>query len=462
MGEQMYKFEQEKKTSFSLRKIPEARNEEFFIEEQSNFDKIKILELSNSVDKWEEELLLSNGGFFSLKGKEVQGKTKEFFKDLNDFISRKIAELKLEETVSKEIVFDVKRKKLQVIKNKMQVYENEQMKNWVLSVFEEALDCSIRKAVFYKNNLEIVQLSLNNAFEILKLMAEQEDWNEKTFNQKKLQFEEKFYLSLINAFVSEKDINAEIFFEKVKEKISLKEREKLEDSLKQLKQQIIAFNFSKELYSYKLQRDEIEEEIKKIKDSEIEKFARKFLRDFEEDDKKNKEKNENTKNEENWKEVISKLEEDSQKAILYIDTTLSKESQKAKKDYIEQIRKDGYITTDVKIFSALFKEFLKNIETFKNKNISDFRAHLSKEDFSLISKLKETSLDEYTLLYSDYNFLQKGLIDNKKNDEKSVYDIIKLFLAGKNSYILINKKEMDLEHRNKLIEAILERSTRKD
>ena len=241
-----------------MRKIPVVRDKEVFVDEETSFDKIKILELSNAIDKWEEELLLSEGGFFSLKGKSVQGKTKEFYKDLNEFISRKISELKLNEIISQRIALDIKRKKLEVIKNKMQLYENEPLKTWELSVFEEALDCAIRKAVFYKNNSEMIQLSKNNAFEILKLMAEKEGWNEKTFKQKKVQFEEQFYLSLINAFTVERDIKAEIFFEKVKEKISLNEREKLEDSLKKLKQQIIAFNFSKELFSYKLQRDEVE------------------------------------------------------------------------------------------------------------------------------------------------------------------------------------------------------------
>ena len=458
----MNEIESEKNETFSLRKIPTVQNRDVEFFDEENYDKVKILELSNSIDKWEEELLLAEDGFFSLKGKEAQGKTKEFLKDLNEFISRKISEIKFVENSSSKIVSDIKRKKFEIIKNKMQRHEQEQLRTWELSVYEEALSFTIKKAIFYKNNEEMIPFSLKNAFEILKLMAEKEAWSEKTFINKKEQFEESFYLSLINAFFVEKDIKAEILFEKVKNKINSEEREKLGESLKQLKQQVFALNFAKELFSYDLPKEETEKEIKKIKDGDLEKLVRKFLKEIENDNKKNKEKMEEEKNERNWTEILSKLKEDSQNAFLYIDGTLANETQKAKQEYIEQIRKNGYIQTDKKEFNSLINEFFEDFEAFKIKPISNLRANLSSEDFSLITKLKEITLDEYILLHSDYEFLKRELFDNKKIEEKEKYNLFKLLVASKNSYISINKKEPDLEKRNKLIEAILERNNRKE
>lgn len=458
----MNKFDSDSKVSFSLRKIPTVKNPEIEILDEGNYDKVKILELSNSIDKWEEELLLSDEGFFSLKGKKIQGKTKEFLKDLNEFISRKIFELKFQENSSNNIVSEVKRKKLEVIKNKMQHYEQEQLRTWELDVYEEALSFAIKKAIFYKNNEEMISLSLKNAFEILKVMAEKEAWSEKTFIKKKEQFEGSFYLALINAFFIEKDLKAEVLFEKVKNKISAEEKEKLADCLKQMKQEVIALNFAKELFSYDLPKDKVEKEVKKIKNCEIEKLVCKFLKEFEDDNKKNKEKMDEEKNERNWNEIISKLKEDSQIAFLHIDRTLSSETQKAKREYIEQIRKKGYIQTEIKKFNSLIDEFFEDLEVFKNKHISNLRANLSIEDFSLITKLKEITFDEYVLLFSDYEFLKKRLFDNQKIEEKEKYNLFKLLVASKNSYISINKKEPDLEKRNKLIEAILERNNRKE
>ena len=74
--------------TYSLRKIPE-KNIQINFEEENN-DKIKILELMNIIDEWEKEVLFANNGFFSLKGKKDENKTKEFVKELDDFISSKI------------------------------------------------------------------------------------------------------------------------------------------------------------------------------------------------------------------------------------------------------------------------------------------------------------------------------------------------------------------------------------
>ena len=79
---------------FSIRKIPVTESE---IQQEAlsdnHIDKIKILELSNIIDKWEQELLFSENGFFSLKGKTVEGKINEFVAELDGFIDSKIQEI---------------------------------------------------------------------------------------------------------------------------------------------------------------------------------------------------------------------------------------------------------------------------------------------------------------------------------------------------------------------------------
>ena len=62
--------------SFSLRKIENPQND---FNEDFSLDKVKILNFSNSIDKWEQELLFSENGFYSLKGKDVENKVKEFY-----------------------------------------------------------------------------------------------------------------------------------------------------------------------------------------------------------------------------------------------------------------------------------------------------------------------------------------------------------------------------------------------
>ena len=81
--------------SFSLRKIDVPS--ETVLDNDFSLDKVKILDFSNSIDKWEEELLLSDEGFFSLKGKKIQGLLMQVRKLLNhagdEGIRRKLVHL---------------------------------------------------------------------------------------------------------------------------------------------------------------------------------------------------------------------------------------------------------------------------------------------------------------------------------------------------------------------------------
>ena len=68
--------------SFSLRKIDVF--DENVLDNDFSLDKVKILDFSNSIDKWEQELLFSENGFYSLKGKDVENKVKEFYSEIRN------------------------------------------------------------------------------------------------------------------------------------------------------------------------------------------------------------------------------------------------------------------------------------------------------------------------------------------------------------------------------------------
>ena len=95
---------EERGESFSIRKIPVTESE---IQQKTlsdkHIDKIKILELSNIIDKWEQELLFSENGFFSLNGKNVEGKINEYLAELDSFIDSKIQEIAFVDNSSKKL-----------------------------------------------------------------------------------------------------------------------------------------------------------------------------------------------------------------------------------------------------------------------------------------------------------------------------------------------------------------------
>ena len=101
--------------SYSVRKIPiiSKENGNSFVGE--SIDKIKILEISNFIDEWEKELLFSENGFYSLAGKKVENKTKEFIEELEQIVSAKIFNETFSSKTSREIIYEIKNKKINVI-----------------------------------------------------------------------------------------------------------------------------------------------------------------------------------------------------------------------------------------------------------------------------------------------------------------------------------------------------------
>lgn len=444
--------------SFSMRKIPFVQKDEQVENfEKIDLDKIKILEFCNIIDEWEKQILFSDDGFYSIKGKEVKEKLKSFEIELDKFIAVKISEMKFENEQTKEIALKIKSDKVLAIKKEMKIYEQQQLKNWEIEVYENSLISSITKAVLYKSNSSIVNSSLKNGLSVLSLMSKKENWSKQTLKLKIDEFKSKFYSSLINSFIQDKDIKAYSYFNKYKDDLLIDEKEKLEESMNEFKINVVAYNWAKEVHSYKLSEKEQEEKIKEIKDKKVEEQVRSLLSDLKLSDKKEKEEENKEKNKKNWQEIIDIVEQDKNKAYVYIDYSSKKENVSAKKQYIKQMKKNGYILTDKKEFVALMFEFSKNFEEFKNKDITNYQCCLSKDDYSFFVGLQKISDYEFEKINEDYKYLCEKLEDIKLEKQDEKYDLIKLLFSSKEEYKHINKKEADLKARNEIIELVLAR-----
>lgn len=444
--------------SFSIRKIPVTESE---IQQEAlsdnHIDKIKILELSNIIDKWEQELLFSENGFFSLKGKNVEGKINEFVAELDDFIDSKIQEIAFVDNSSKKLAKTIKLEKIESIKRKMKAHEQTELKNWETEVYENAIKSSISRAVLYKSDVNIIESSFKNGLSVLKLMAENEDWTPKILKYREEKYKSEFYSSLIDAFIKDKNPKANFYFSKYKNILNLEDTEKFEKSIKELKNNVIAYNWAKELFSYNMAKSEQEKEIKTIKDKEIEKIVRNYLYDFSLSEKKQEEVIAKEKNIKNWQEIIDIAKSDIDKALLYIDFNGKSDDIKSKKEYIKLIKKQNFILTDKKQFISLLSEYFENFEKFKTKDISNYQSCFSKEDYELFSNLQKIDNIEFFKLNIDYKYVIDEIKKLKINKEEDKYNIFKLILTVNNEYKQNNNKNPDFEARNKLISTVLER-----
>ena len=414
---------------FSLRKIPFIQENSADINNPENTDNVKILELSNTIDEWEREILFSENGFYTLTGKNVENKTKEFISNLETLINSKITKIVFTDINSRTQAVLLKNTKINAIKEQMELYEKKQLKEWELEVYESAISSAKERAVLYRYNSEIVSSSYNQAAKIIEIMANEEKWDNKT--------------------------------KESKIKINVADRENIEYCIKELKNNVIAYNWAKELFSYNLSEKENEKEISLVKDKDIEPLIRHFFNEFKSERKKETESKKKEQNENNWKEIIEVLKTEPDKAILYIDFSLPKENQKNKKEYIKQIINKKYIKTDKEKFINLFKELYENYEEFKKKDISDLRTFFSEEDFKIIEELKKQTEEENIVFVSDYDYISKVLSDISDIKTEEIYNFIKYTISAINDYKKKNKGEIDIESRNKIIKSALERYNRK-
>ena len=447
---------------FSLRKIPSKIGE---MEPEKltdgDIDKIKILELSTAIDKWEQEVLFADKGFYSLKGKEVQNKEKEYLTELKNFINREANKMSFINETSKDTVEQIKKDKMSVVQNLMELYSREQLDEWQTQTYENALDVTIQRAVLYKNNPDVIKKAFYNGLKVLQVINEKEDWSKTPYGYRKKQFVSDFYLALINAYINDKDVRAYQYFNQFKDEIKTDEKEKLENQVNDMRINITAYNWAKEVFSYKLDEKDYEKELKNIKDEEIRISANKFYSDFKKSDKRKKLQEEKEKNIQNWKEVMEFVQKDIDKADLYIDYSFKKESIKRKKEYIKQIRETGSVKTDVKEFLNLFSKVFQDFQNFKESDISDYRGCLSSNDFEIFEKLQNYSAKDFLQTDFDLKYVLKKIqeADIKSDEEKT--DFIRMYFISIDEYTLKKKESADLEARQKIIESIFARFNKK-
>ena len=143
---------------------------------------------------------------------------------------------------------------------------------------------------------------------------------------------------------------------------------------------------------------------------------------------------------------------------MYIDLTQDKNIINAQNKYINQFIKNGAIKTDIENYIQLLKEMTNDFDSFKSKQIDNYRYLFSTEDLNFFKNLQqEESIEKQVNIISDYKFLFNELKNNNIKKSEQIYEIILLFQQSLNEFKISNSKEADLEKKNKIIEIIMQR-----
>lgn len=445
---------------FALRKIPVTQRYQDDLENFENeifLDKTKIIEFANSIDEWEKNILFAENGFYSLKGKNAKDKLKEYVSELENFANLKYSELHLSDSKSSKIFLKVKKEKINLIIEQMKKHESEELKNWQLEVFEKAIEASKQRAVLYKNDDNIVNECLNNGLAVINLIAKEEQWAQNLLQKTCNKYKTEFYSALIEDFIVEKNIKAEAVFSAHKNLFDDEKCEKLEKSVTELKTEIIAYNWAKELTNYDLSKEDEEKEFKEIKDENVKKSAKEYLKIFKQREKLQEEEDNKTKNLKNWEEIKKNLKENSGYVFLDVDKSLDEKSSSKKKDYIKQIADVGYVKTNEEDYLKLLQDFSDDYKKYKKQDISDYNTSIAEEDLNFFYELQNADENEILLVLSDIECIQKEFKAQKTNNDEKKYKFYKMFFALLKVYKSENKKTADLSVRNKILEELKKR-----
>lgn len=450
-------------SSFSLKKIPVSKTDtEIFDTEDNKFaDKVKLLELSNYIDNWEKELLFSENGFFSLKGKEVRDKAKEYINELEKFINSKMSDLTFSLENSKQAALELKRLKIENIKSQLVKHEQKELYEWEINVYNASIQAAHDKAILYKYDTEVAIKSIKNGLNIMLIMAEREKWKDKLLKIKKDKFISNCCFDIIKSFIDDKDINFLDYYNTYSKYLIDEQKEKLDSEITDLKDNVIAYNWAVELFSYNLENDENEIKIRKLKNDSLETKVRKYLGIFKKLKKKNEENADKQKVQESWDKINSLLGTEPEKSLLYIQTGKDKDTSKAQNEYIRQIVDKGSTETDKHKFKELFDEMLDDFDKYKERDLNNYRHQLSKEDFEFLCKLQRQKDTEYLKVSSDYKFLFEKLKKAGIKTAEKMYEFILNYRLAVEEYKKINGKDSDIEKRNKIIESVIERNIQK-
>lgn len=446
-------------STFSLREIPTSKKDENTLDadDAKYLDKIKILELSTFIDEWEQEILFSDNGFFSLKGKDIKDKTKEYLRELEKFVDKKISDMAFSSDAAKKAALQIKKLKTENIKQQMLAHQEKELYEWEIQVYNNAIASSLNRAVSYKNDAVIVASEFSKCVNIINLISERQKWNSKIFKSKKEKFISFFYFSIINAFLDDKDITFVHLFEKYKKSLNDEHREKLQKAVDEMKTNIIAYNWAIEIFSYNLDETELEKEINDIKDSELESEVRKYISLLKKEKLSKEKLLKQDEIEKSWENITSLLDENPAKALLYTDRMQNASIQKAQKEYIKQITQKSYIQTDKKTYIEILKEILDDLPKFRERTLSEVKHLLSEKDFKFFEQIQNNPDEEYFKIFSDYKYLFERFEDAGIKSCDTQYDLILSFQNALEECKPDNSKFIDIEKKNKIIDAIFAR-----
>lgn len=189
----------------------------FKLKEQ--YDKTKVLEISNMLDKYVNDTLNDkDNGYLYKTGKEAMGKSPEIMDGYDKYADEVTAKAGVWGYDAARLQ-DIVAKKRVTLERYSEAHDKQQTDAWQDSVYTDALTNVYNKAINGRNNPTDIEKYKKDGFTILDNYAVIKGWDKdpETLAIKKKEYEGNFHAQILNAYLAEGSLKAGEYFNQHKD-----------------------------------------------------------------------------------------------------------------------------------------------------------------------------------------------------------------------------------------------------
>lgn len=375
---------------------------------QDTIEDAKLLELSNSIDQWEQDNLYDKDrGYYYKNGKDAVGKSAEIMKNYDDFIQDFKSKNRITPLAQTRMNSIIERKKSRISMGVNQ-HDIQQTFNWAKIEGEKAMDNSIVGMVHARNNGSEMAIQMNNGLQAVRWQGLTQKLDADTIEAMEKDFKSKAHEAVLNSYIQEGSLQAGQYFEQHKDEIKPEAQARYIGAIKNEEMKYQARNLANNIVSASASEEEAIKKAEAIKDinlsdqvvsrvkrhySDLEHFKNQAERDL-------------------LNGFYTKAVEAAQNgSILSYDDIPDNLDAQTKLSLMNYVNKNGQPKTDDGIWETLYDMSVNNAQGFAAEDLNKYRGFLSDGEYKSFLK-KQQEIQEgkfYTQIKDDDKKIQAAL-----------------------------------------------------
>ena len=189
---------------------------------KAQYDKTKVVEVSNMLDKYINDTLNDkDNGYLFKSGKEAMGKSPEIMDGYDKYADEIISKGGFW-GANERYIRNIAAQKRMGLERYSEAHDREESDKWQDSVYTDALTNIFNKAINGRNNPADIEKFRKDGYTLLDNYALVKGWDKdpETFEMKKKEFEGNFNAQILDAYLAEGSLKASEYFHKHKDKFT--------------------------------------------------------------------------------------------------------------------------------------------------------------------------------------------------------------------------------------------------